>query len=193
MLVIGIDPGLSGGIAALAGENAWCWPMPCVERPTGRKTKKGNPKIARAIDREKLVSVIETATGNHPFGRTSVAWVERAQSAPGMSAPSVFNYGLGYGAVLGVLASFGLDVREVRPAIWMRDLGLVTKGNRKLGAKDARRKSGGKKKSLELARQLFPQLAEQLKRQKDEGLAEALLIASWGREQIAAEMMRRTA
>ncbi len=57
-----------------------------------------------------------------------------------------------------------LPLRLVTPPVWKRQLGLQGKG------KDA---------SLALARQLFPSVADQLKRKKDDGRAEALLLTVW--------------
>ena len=82
-----------------------------------------------------------------------------------MGATSAFNFGLGFGMWLGILAALEIPHQQVHPATWkavmMRD---STKD------KDASRVK---------AMQLFPQSAKDLTRKKDHGRADALLMAAW--------------
>ncbi|GAB4819483.1 hypothetical protein N2152v2_006529 [Parachlorella kessleri] len=76
-------------------------------------------------------------------------------------------YGMGFsfGLLQGLLTAQGIRYQRVDASAWKRHLGLFRLG-----------KDG----SLSLARQLFPQAEAFLRRKKDHGRAEALLIAAWG-------------
>ena len=95
--------------------------------------------------------------------------VERAQAMPKQGVVSMFNYGEQFGEILGVLAALRLPYRLVTPAVWKREMGLIGKD---------------KVESRRLAEALFPTV--QLSRMKDHGMAEALLIAEWGRRKGSA-------
>ena len=103
---------------------------------------------------------------------TTRVYIERAQAMPqkafregrsGETGVSMFTYGVGYGVLRGVLAARRLWYREVPSATWKADLGLWRKP---------------KRESVELARRLYPEAADQIG--KSDGRAEALLIAHWG-------------
>ena len=100
--------------------------------------------------------------------------IEKVQAMPGsdgkggrqsMGATSAFNFGLGFGMWLGILAALEIPHQQVHPATWkaavMRD---STKD------KDASRVK---------AMQMYPKTAKDLTRKKDHGRADALLMAVW--------------
>lgn len=89
------------------------------------------------------------------------AYVERAQAMPKQGVSSSFNYGVIFGSTLTALAWLGIGYELVQSAKWKRDLGLTS----------------DKRQSLDRVRQIYPALT--LKR-KDDGIAEAILIARWG-------------
>ena len=78
---------------------------------------------------------------------------------PGQGTRSMFTVGLGYGLWLGILASLRIPYTPVRPAIWKRSMGL---------SKD---KEGARLRAM----QLYP--GADLRRKRDHGRAEALLLA----------------
>ena len=83
---------------------------------------------------------------------------------------------MGYGAIQMALAVHGHDVRYVTPAVWKRHFGLIfPKGTPKAQIKAA---------SRALAQKRFPALADLFKRVKDDGRAEACLIALYGYEAL---------
>lgn len=167
MIVLGIDPGLGGAIAATDGEEARVFDMPIAE-VQGR----------RRIDHYTLADVV----GMHALGglTDAVAFVELAQASPNMGRSSAFNYGAGFGIVIGVLAHLRIRLVFVPPGVWKRALGLINSGTRKIGRDEKRDKNA----SLDRARQLYPQLAAELALKKHEGRAEALLIAHYGCEEL---------
>jgi hypothetical protein len=153
-MLSGIDPGLSGAVAVLA--------------PDG--TLEGL--------HDTLILTLSTSRGTHqayhmpglvalliPYVSPQAhIFLEESQAMPGQETRSTFTVGLGFGIWLGVLAALALPYTRVRPAIWKRALGL---------GKD-------KEQARLRAMQLFPQA--DLRRKRDHGRAEALLLAWWGRQ-----------
>ena len=141
--ILGIDPGVTGAIAALYDTGAHnVWDM------------SANP--------HDLYGLLETVI-NEDDG-IGMAYLEKAQAMPKQGVVSMFNYGVGYGQILGILAACSVPYTLVTPPVWKRALGLTGKP---------------KEASRAMARQLFP--TAPLSRVKDHGRAEALLIAEWGR------------
>lgn len=145
MVIIGIDPGFSGawGMIDHNGKYIACGDMLHDERHVH----------ANAIYRE-----ITDACGKED----RIAVVEFVASRPGQSAPSMFKFGMAYGAAIAICERLG-DWRTVTPKVWKGMFGL----------------SKDKHDSLVLARQLWPDAP--LSRVKDNGRAEALLISEWMR------------
>jgi|TARA_R110000787_G_scaffold250820_1_gene356388 crossover junction endodeoxyribonuclease RuvC len=85
----------------------------------------------------------------------------------GMGRTSAFNFGQGVGAIKGVLAALAIPFTPVAPTKWKKSFSL----------------GRDKDESRAVATRLFPTLAAQFTRKKDDGRAEALLIAKWGTEQ----------
>lgn len=96
-----------------------------------------------------------------------LAVIEHQQAFKGQGIASTGKLMMNYGCWLGILAAYNIPTRVVRPNIWKR--GVVPP-------------RADKKESLAVARRLFPGLADELKRVKDHGRAEALLIALYGME-----------
>jgi crossover junction endodeoxyribonuclease RuvC len=90
--------------------------------------------------------------------------LEESQAMPGQGVRSMFTIGVGFGLWLGILATLQLPYTRIRPAVWKRALGL-------LGAQ----KGPGKEAARLRAQQLFP--SADLRRKRDHGRAEALLLA----------------
>lgn len=88
------------------------------------------------------------------------AVVEHVNGRPGQAG--VFNFGFGTGIVHGVLGCLGYEVETISPAKWKGAMGL---------------QGSDKNASRALATQLFPHLAKKFARVKDDGRAEALLLA----------------
>ncbi|KKM76262.1 hypothetical protein LCGC14_1382060 [marine sediment metagenome] len=94
-------------------------------------------------------------------------YIEKVHSMPKQGVASSFNFGKGFGLWLGIVATLGIPYTLVTPQRWK---GKMLDGQRR-GKGDARLR----------ATQLFPELASSLTRVKDDGRAEALLIAAYGR------------
>lgn len=152
MNVIGIDPGLGGAIALyeLAYNKLTVWDCP-VYRPKER---------AASIDDVNLAVLI----GNIKREGSTHVYLERAQAVLGMGLPSAFNYGAGYGVYRGIIAAYQLPLTLVQPQKWKKTLALP---------KD-------KTVCRRRASELFPASAHYFGRKKDDGRAEAALIAWYG-------------
>ena len=85
---------------------------------------------------------------------------------PGQGVSSMFNFGMGYGAIQGVLAGLCVPLHLVTPQKWKKHQGLIGKD------KDCART---------LAQQLYPEAS--LARKKDIGRADAILIGDYGLRQ----------
>jgi hypothetical protein len=94
-----------------------------------------------------------------------VAVVEQAQSMPRQGVASSFRYGVCYGVILGCLAAHAIPVTHVRPTKWKKAMGL----------------GPDKDKSRRMAIDLWPDRADLFARKKDDGRAEAALLAEYGR------------
>lgn len=176
MIVVGIDPGISGGISVLDGDAATVHDTPTSVRKVGTKLKRRVDPVALARLLGLEINVLDPTT-------EAVVFVERAGASPHMGVSSAFAYGECFGLVVGILAHLGVPTRLVTAVTWKRAMGLVTKGSRELGRNEARDKSP----ALELARKLYPKLADKLALAKHDGRAEALLLAHYGAELLDEE------
>lgn len=96
---LGIDPGLKGGFAVIAGGIVWASPFPLA---------------GGVLDPAKLAAWWTE-------GRIdTIAIVEQSQSMPGQGVAATFSYGAGYGMILGVLAALRIRTELVRPTVWKK-------------------------------------------------------------------------
>jgi crossover junction endodeoxyribonuclease RuvC len=91
--------------------------------------------------------------------------IEESQAMPGQGTRSMLTIGFGYGLWIGILATLEIPYTTVRPAQWKKAFSL---------GKD-------KEASRLRAQQLYP--AADLRRKRDHGRAEALLLAHYGLRQ----------
>ena len=97
----------------------------------------------------------------------SMVFVERVSARPGQGVTSMFRFGESFGLVKGVCAGIGLPLTLVTPQEWRRGM-RVPPG-----------KDGSRQRILELR----PELAKWFARKKDQGRADAMLIALHGKIQ----------
>jgi len=153
MQVLGVDPGISGGLAVVTIEDgAASRLVEAIDIPVvgaGAKERVDVAAIRNFIDRHKPIRAL----------------IERAQAMPKQGASSGFKYGRAVGAIEATIALCSIPVEIVEPTAWKRFW--------KLPGKD---KEGARQKAL----QLFPTAHAALARKKDHGRAEASLIALYG-------------
>lgn len=90
-----------------------------------------------------------------------VAYVEEVASMPKQGVSSTFTFGQAHGMVLGALAMSGTRIVRIRPQLWQKT--VIARGDPRMRALE-----------------LYPGFADDLKRKKDEGRADAILIAHAG-------------
>lgn len=152
MIVLGIDPGLSGALAfyEVEAQSVEIIDMPCVEVVRNHKHK-------REVSANLLAGVLE--------GRSvAAAFLERVNAMPGQGVSSVFSFGRSSGIVEGVVAAFRIPITLVIPQTWQKAMGV----------------RDGKDAGRERAMQLFPAQADMFARKKDDGRSDAALIAVYG-------------
>lgn len=111
-----------------------------------------------AADGEVSTTVLAELIERH---RPTEAIVERVGSMPKQGVASTFKFGLSVGAVHGVLGALKIPYVRETPAKWKRRMSL----------------NADKDKSRAMAMRLFPDAAGQFKRKKDDGRAEAAVLA----------------
>lgn len=153
MIVLGIDPGLSGAIAALDLE---CGGLDVIDMPVVLSGKgKG------IMDYHALARLLDL-----PAGRKVTAYIEQVHAMPKQGISSAFRFGEGYGALQMALVSKGFGLLYITPNQWKKHFGL----------------NSDKGLSRSTACRRFPGSAELFARAKDDGRAEATLIALYGAE-----------
>jgi crossover junction endodeoxyribonuclease RuvC len=141
MTVIGIDPGINGGIAWIMGRK------PCVEKM---------PDTLQ--DLWELLRDIEVSSEEYCH-----AYLELVHSSPQMGVKSAFTFGNGFGHIEMALTAAGIPFTRVRPQVWQKELGCMTKGDKNV----TKRK----------AQELFPTI------KCTHAVSDALLIAEYGARQ----------
>jgi len=149
---IGIDPGLSGAIAIISPESLKIYDMPTM-------TVERNGKAKRQVSASELAEMLYLYSG-----RDCHVYCERVSAMAGQGVTSVFSFGRSFGMIEGILAAFKMPVTFVPPATWVKAIG----------------RGQGKDASRARAMELFPSDQDQFKRVKDDGRADAALIAYWG-------------
>jgi crossover junction endodeoxyribonuclease RuvC len=152
------DPGLSG---ALAFYDTTADTFAIHDMPLNRLTRNGKAK--NELDLYELARIVDAAQPERAF-------VEKVGSMPGQGVSSMFAFGKSAGAILGIIAANFIPVHEVAPTTWKRGVGIPT--------------GSGKDASRVLISNLYPKQSALFSRVKDNGRADAALIALWGSRQI---------
>lgn len=156
-IIIGIDPGLSGALAVLDGGRL----VDAIDMPVVEIVR--NSKRKREIDPAALASILRPLAG-------SVAVLERVGAMPKQGVSSMFAFGRSVGMVEGALAALAIPVHYVTPQTWLKAM-AVPGGD-----------GGGRLR----ASQLFPGDVDRWRRVKDDGRADAVLIAAFGARHLFA-------
>ncbi|KAL2540948.1 hypothetical protein Adt_01926 [Abeliophyllum distichum] len=156
--VMGIDPDISGALALLKPDDSpQVFDSPHLKVLIGKRVRK-------RLDAKSIVQLIQSFDA--PIGTT--AYIEQSIPYPQDGKQGWWSGGFGYGIWIGILVASGFSVVPVPSLLWKNEFKLA--GNR-----------SSKDDSRELASTLFPSLSSLLKRKKDHGRAEALLIAAYGK------------
>ena len=155
MLIIGIDPGLSGSICFLIDGKI----LDVIEMPTMTEGKKNK----RQVNGSQVFNEITKRTREYQKNQIRVV-IEQVSAMPGQGVTSMFNFGQSFGVLKGVCTAMQLPMYFVRPAKWKKYFNLIN------SEKDASRT-----KAIEI----FPHYSSELSRKKDSNKADAILIASF--------------
>ena len=155
MLIIAIDPGISGSICFFEDGKI----LDVLEMPTMTDGKKNKKQINGA----QIYNEISTKIGGVEKQNLRVI-IEQVSAMPGQGVTSMFNFGQSFGILKGICSAMQLPMYFVRPAKWKKYFGLIK------SEKDASRT-----KAIEM----FPYFSSQLSKKKDSNKADAILIASF--------------
>ena len=158
MLIIGIDPGISGSICFLNNGKI----LDVIEMPIMTDGKKNKKQVNGSQVYNEITKRIKQ------FEKNQIRVViEHVSAMPGQGVTSMFNFGQSFGILKGICTAMQLPMYFVRPAKWKKYFNLLN------SEKDASRTR---------AIEIFPYFSSQLSRKKDSNKADAILIASFYHE-----------
>ncbi|KAL3621950.1 hypothetical protein CASFOL_034146 [Castilleja foliolosa] len=156
--VIGVDPDLSGALAVLKPDNSpQVYDSPHLKVLVGKRVRK-------RLDVKSIIQLLQTVDA--PIG--TPVYIEQSIPFPKDGKQGWWSGGFGYGLWIGIMVASGYSVVPVPSMLWKNAYNLTGP-------------SSSKDESRELAVTLFPSMSSMLKRKKDHGRAEALLIAAFGK------------
>ena len=158
MLIIGIDPGISGSICFLDNGKI----LEVIEMPVMTDGKKNKKQVNGSQVYNEITKRIKQ------FEKNQIRVViEHVSAMPGQGVTSMFNFGQSFGILKGICTAMQLPMYFVRPTKWKKYFNLLN------SEKDASRTR---------AIEIFPYFSSQLSRKKDSNKADAILIASFYHE-----------
>ena len=158
MLIIGIDPGISGSICFLDNGKI----LDVIEMPIMTEGKKNK----KQVNGSQVYNEISKRIKQFEKNQIRVV-IEHVSAMPGQGVTSMFNFGQSFGILKGICTAMQLPMYFVRPAKWKKYFNLLN------SEKDASRTR---------AIEIFPYFSSQLSRKKDSNKADAILIASFYHE-----------
>lgn len=166
MIIVGIDPGLTGAIAMLGhrGEYLHVEDIPVMQRMG--VAKKG--RVMNQVNWQATQDLVRFWID--PYSRNEIhAVIELPIAFPGQHVSTVASSFLTAGHLEGVIHSFGLAHTLASPSVWKKALKLTS----------------SKEQARAAAIRRWPDAAPLLKRVMDHNRAEALLLARYGHERLA--------
>ena len=154
MLIIGIDPGISGSICFFEDGKI----LEVIEMPVMTEGKKNKKQVNGAQIYNEFLKRINRK------GEEIRVVIEHVSAMPGQGVTSMFNFGQSFGILKGICSAMQLPMFFVRPAKWKKYYNLIN------SQKDASRTR---------AIEIFPYFSTQLSKKKDSNKADAILIASF--------------
>lgn len=152
---IGIDPGFTGAVA-LYCPNADL--LVVEDMPVIKEPKSGRT----VLNNHRLFQLLRPSVPH------VTAMLEMVSARVGQSSPATFRFGQGYGSIEMALAGHEIPTHYITPSKWKKYFGL----------------SSDKGASRGLATQRFPAHASYFSRVKDDGRAEATLLALYAAETL---------
>jgi len=150
-MILAIDPGAKGALAFFRPDQGT---LELIDTPTV-EVKRGQ-KLKTEISPQMLAAIIRARN-------PSIAILEIVGAMPGQGVSSMFQFGRGVGMLEGILSALDVPVTYISPQGWQK-------------AVNAR---SGKDGNRQRAAELFPAYAHMFARKKDDGRADAALMAWW--------------
>tara|TARA_A100001015_G_scaffold28069_1_gene31188 strand:+ start:838 stop:1329 length:492 start_codon:yes stop_codon:yes gene_type:complete len=154
MLIIGIDPGISGSICFFEDGKI----LEVIEMPVMTEGKKNKKQVNCAQIYNEFLKRINIKDSENRVV------IEQVSAMPGQGVTSMFNFGQSFGILKGICSAMQLPMFFVRPAKWKKYFNLIN------SQKDASRTR---------AIEIFPYFSKHLSKKKDSNKADAILIASF--------------
>jgi len=146
MYYLGIDPGANGAYAILNNSEI---------------------EVYGRFDKQEFLNVCYCLSKKQEKTRCCI---ERVHAMPKQGSVSMFNFGVNFGWLKGVLDAFEISYQEIPPQTWKKEYGLNSK----------------KELSIEVCQRLFPEanLVPHNGRKAHDGIAEAILMAEYARRKL---------
>lgn len=170
MSVMGIDPGLTGGIVVLGEDRKLLAKYPIPSIITTKKMSGGKTKRTSAIDLNGLRKIFEEWADF-----IDVVYLEKVSAMPNQGVVSVFKFGRVFGILEAMVAAYKMPVVMVTPRTWCKTM-----------HKGVSPDLSPKAKSGVVLGRLFPEIdlrATERSKKPHEGMLDALLIAEYGRKE----------
>jgi len=158
MLIISIDPGITGSICFFKNNKI----IEVIEMPTMTEGKKNKKQVNGA----QIFNEISNRIRDIESENIRVV-IEQVSAMPGQGVTSMFNFGQSFGILKGICSAMQLPMYFVRPAKWKKYFGLINS-----------EKGASRTKAIEM----FPYFSSNLSKKKDINKADAILIASFYHE-----------
>ena len=155
MLIIGIDPGITGSICFFEDGKI----IDVVDMPNMAEGKKNKKQVNGA----QIFHEISLKIKGLKKEEIKVV-IEQVSAMPGQGVTSMFNFGQSFGVIKGICAAMQLPIFFVRPAKWKKHFDLINT-----------QKDASRTKAIEK----FPKISSILSKKKDSNKADAILIASF--------------
>ena len=155
MLIIGIDPGISGSICFFMDGRV----IDVINMPTMTEGKKNKKQVNGAQVYNEISKQVKKFES-----RDIRVIIEQVSAMPGQGVTSMFNFGQSFGILKGICSAMQLPMYFVRPAKWKKYFNLIN------SEKDASRTR---------AIEIFPYFSSHLSKKKDANKADAILIANF--------------
>lgn len=163
-MIIGIDPGINGGVA---------W-----DRQGVVGCEKLKPTLPELV--EQFKEIIGGADGElgDADGEPIRCFLEEVHAMPKQGVSSVWTFGQGFGRLEAVLYCLGIPTTLVRPQVWQKAIGVVRPSVPKdaTPAQKAKAKAEAKNNIKEMVGRAFPMVKPTL------ATADALGILMYGRK-----------
>lgn len=194
MLVVGIDIGVTGAIAAISRSGLQgVHDMPAAARG------KGDAAVRTEVNPAGLADLMRDIMKAGPFDPEDVLAVfERVSAMPKQGAASNFSLGDSSACVRSVMATLRIPAQLITAQQWKKHFNIVAhgperkkKGERFTDAQEKERararaiaKAEAKERARAMVIQLYPGISSSLARKADHNRAEAVLIARFGHERL---------